>query len=145
MSCQVAVTVFPSDGRIRASGTIPPRSMLCFPVTALTRLNDLMANPAIKGTPVGSHKRTFQTFFCCRTNHFNHPLYIGFIKLKKTWKRALPVFPIKDGRNINMLFWLVNKKFRAQLLKKGRYLGLKRSTLEGKVHMGLKKIYCFSD
>jgi len=49
MGGQVAVAVFPLDGRIRAGGAIPPRRQLGAPAAAIALLRDLVANSTIVG------------------------------------------------------------------------------------------------
>lgn len=73
MRCQIAFSIFPLYRRLRTGGTEPTRRELSTAITPVTLFYDLMANPAIVGTPFCRHKRAFHTLSHCCTNHWNHP------------------------------------------------------------------------
>lgn len=83
MRCKVAITGFPFQRRIRTSCAVPFGRELSAPIAAITLLHDLVANPAIVGTPLCNHKRALNTFSNRCTNQLNHPLSV------KTQKKGL--------------------------------------------------------
>jgi hypothetical protein len=74
MRCKVAITGFPFQRRIRTSCAVPFGRKLSGPIAAIALLHDPVANPAIVGTPLCSHKRALYTIFNGCTNQLNHPL-----------------------------------------------------------------------
>jgi len=80
MRCKVAITGFPFQRRIRTSCAVPFGRKLSGPIAAIALLHDLVANPAIVGTPLCSHKRALDTFFNGCTNQLNHPLSVKYQK-----------------------------------------------------------------
>ena len=80
MSCEIARPVFPFRRRLRKGITIPTGFIFTGTLAAIALLDDLMANPAIEGTPLNGHERTFRPFSYGITNHWNHPLREKVIK-----------------------------------------------------------------
>ena len=70
---QIAISVFPFGGRIRARRAIPSGFHLDAPLAAFALLYDLVAKPPGVGTPLGGHEGALHAFFNRCTNHFNHP------------------------------------------------------------------------
>ena len=94
MGCQIAISGFPLHGRFWTSGAVPTRWKLGGTVTTVALLHDLMANPAVVGTPGGGHKRALFTFTNRCTNHRNHPLS-WFIKNMVTWPERFSLEQIR--------------------------------------------------
>jgi hypothetical protein len=76
MRCKVAITGFPFQRRIRTSCAVPFGRKLSGPIAAIALLHDLVANPAIVGTPLCRHKRALDIIFNGCTNQLNHPLSV---------------------------------------------------------------------
>jgi hypothetical protein len=91
MACEITVSVFPLDFRIRTGTAKPSGFLLHGAVAALALFDDLMANPAVVGTPLGCHEGTFLTLAYCGTNHGNHPLVMN--------RYAMAVYKLRRGRN----------------------------------------------
>jgi hypothetical protein len=66
---QVAVAVFPFDGRLRASGAIPTGSNLGCTVASFAGFNDFTAETAIVTATFGGHEGAFTAFANGLTNH----------------------------------------------------------------------------
>jgi hypothetical protein len=93
MSCQIAVAVFPFDGRFRASRTIPTGLDLGRTIATLARLDELFARASIVAAAFGGHKRAFGTFANGVTNHGNHPLLRFYLRPLKM-ARGLLIRPL---------------------------------------------------
>lgn len=69
MGGEIAMALLPFQSRFRAGAAVPAGILLAGSLAALALLNDFMAGPAVVGTPLGSHKRTFVAFTNSFTNH----------------------------------------------------------------------------
>ena len=109
MGSQVAVAVFPLDFRLRACAAVPTGCIFGSPAAALTLLDDLMANPAVVGTPFCGHKRALHTFFDGCTNHWNHPLDMEILYKKSRDNLSPADTEIQIRGNIRVSNLNVNK------------------------------------
>jgi hypothetical protein len=78
VGCQVAVTLFPFDGRLGASAAVPTGAKLGRTIAALARFDDLMAESTVVAASLSGHKCTLGTFANGITNHNNHLIYTNF-------------------------------------------------------------------
>ena len=71
---QIAVAVFPLDGRLGAGAAVPAGLELGCAVATCTGFNDLTADTAVVSASFSGHEAAIRTFANGLTNHGYHPL-----------------------------------------------------------------------
>ena len=111
MGRQVTISVFPFQFRFGASAAVPTALNLRCTVTALTSLNDFMAQTVVVAAAFGGHEGTLTALSNGLTNHGYHSPFHLFEH--KKWPDSCRIQPFTSfcvGTAINKAMQLVKKK-----------------------------------